>query len=226
MRGRFPPDRQRRFDRAFTEIERLCQGGARHNSDWPISYRVELGPADIERVRWFIVAMARARATPGSAAIERLAQRGYAISTGTGTLQTTPDVVALDTPGFVRLGHVLPSSRRPWKWIEAVALDVDPEAWPERRWCSAHASLQIRAALAVTGGRHVSDDLRRVLPAASGSFPRRRRRDAVVHPRSADHAWERTSPAGLRAQRGEPQEAPNETTDPGHLGRDAQARGR
>jgi hypothetical protein len=146
-----PPDRQRRFDRAFAEIARLCRGDARRISDWPIAHRVELGSAEIERVRLLLIAMSRARGTPGSAAIERLAQRGYAISTGTGTLQTAPDVVALDTPGFVQLGHVLPSARRGWKWVERIALDVDPEIYPVRRWCSAHESLQIRAALAAEG---------------------------------------------------------------------------
>jgi hypothetical protein len=92
-----------------------------------------------------------ARATPENAAIERLALRGHAISTGSGTLQTTPDVVALDTPRFVRLGHVLPSARRPWIWVEQAALEVDPVAYPVRRWCIAHESLRIRAALAAEG---------------------------------------------------------------------------
>jgi hypothetical protein len=66
-------------------------------------------------------------------------------------LQTTPDVVAFYTPGFVPLGHVLPSARRRWKWVERVALDVDTEIYPVWRWCSAHVSLQVRAALAAEG---------------------------------------------------------------------------
>lgn len=76
-RGRFPPERQRRFDRAFTEIERLCRGRARRVSDWRVAHRVEVDPAEIERVRWLLIAMARARATPGSAAIARVAHRVY-----------------------------------------------------------------------------------------------------------------------------------------------------
>jgi hypothetical protein len=35
--------------------------------------------------------------------------------------------------------------------MEQAALDVDPAAWPERRWCSAHETLQIRAALEAKG---------------------------------------------------------------------------
>jgi hypothetical protein len=150
-RGRFPPDRQRRFDRAFHAIELLCPGRAGRCSDWRDAKSVEVDPTRIERVRWLLIAMARARATPGSAAIARLAQRGYAISTGGRPFGSDPETVPLDRPDLLHRGHVLPSSRRPWKWIEAVALDVDPEAWPERRWCSAHVSLQVRASLEAEG---------------------------------------------------------------------------
>jgi hypothetical protein len=150
-KGRFPPERQRRFDRAFTEIERLCRGRGRRISQWPVATAAEVDPAEIERIRWLMIVMSQARATPGSLAIAAIAYRGYAIDTGTGPFRKPPLVVALDTPGFVHRGHLLPSSRRPWKEIERVALDVDPSAWPERRWCSAHESLRIRAALAAEG---------------------------------------------------------------------------
>jgi hypothetical protein len=154
-KGRFPPERQRRFDRAFHAIARLCRGRAGRVSDWRVAHLVAVDPAEIERIRWLMIVMAQARATPGSLAIAALALRGYAIDTGIGPFRKPPLVVALDTPGFVHRGHLLPSSRRPWKEIERVALDVDPAAWPERRWCSAHETLRIRAALAAEG--HVGE---------------------------------------------------------------------
>jgi hypothetical protein len=114
------------------------RGRGRRISQWPVATAAEVDPAEIERIRWLMIVMSQARATPGSLAIAALAHRGYAIDTGTGPFRKPPLVVALDTPGFVHRGHLLPSSRRPWKEIERVALDVDPAAWPERRWCSAH----------------------------------------------------------------------------------------
>ncbi len=152
---RFPPERQRRFERAFREIERHCEGRAARRSTWRSPYWVDIDPIGIERVRWLLVAMALARATPGSDAIARLARRGYAINTGNGPFRPNPEIVPLDRPDLVHLGHVLPSFRRRWKWIEKSALDVDPEVWLEQRWCSAHATLQIRAALRAEG--HIID---------------------------------------------------------------------
>jgi hypothetical protein len=149
-KGRFPPDRQRRFDRAFAEIARLARGRACRLSDWFAAPSVDFDPVEVERVRWLMVAMSRARGTPGSAAIARLAGRGYAISTLPG-MDLPPKVVALDTSGFIYRGHALPSDRRPWKWIERVALGVDPEAYPERAWCSAHETLKVIAALEAEG---------------------------------------------------------------------------
>jgi hypothetical protein len=150
-KGGFPPDRQRRFDRAFRAIERHGRGWAGTVSEpWgPHPFVPE--PAEVERVRWLVVAMAHARGTPGSRAIAALARRGYAIGPGAGPFRTTPDVVALDAPDFIRLGKVLPSWRRPWKRMEQAALAVDPTTWPERRWCSAHETLRIRAALDAAG---------------------------------------------------------------------------
>jgi hypothetical protein len=76
IQGGFSPDRQRRFDGAFTGIARLCRGDARRISDWPVAHPFTLEPAEIERTRWLIIAMPRARATPGNVAIERLSHRG------------------------------------------------------------------------------------------------------------------------------------------------------
>jgi hypothetical protein len=154
-KGRFPADRQRRFDRAFTAIARLARGRDCRLSDWFDAPYVELDPAEVETVRWLLVAMSRARATPGSAAIARLARRGYAISTMPGAMGMPPKVAALDTPGFVHRGHVLPWCRRPWKWIERVALGIDPEDHAERHWCSAHETLRIIASLQAEG--HIFD---------------------------------------------------------------------
>jgi hypothetical protein len=113
------------------------------------------GPEEAERIRWLLVAMARARATPGGEVIARLALRGYAISTRLSLPGPHVEVLALDEGGFVHLGHILPSSCRPWKRVEQAALGIDPEAYPARRWCSAHESLAIRAALEREG--HVFD---------------------------------------------------------------------
>jgi hypothetical protein len=76
-KGRFPPERQRCFDRAFHEIERLCRGRGGRVSDWCDALLVEVDPAEIERVRWLLIFMSHARATPGSLAIAALAHRGY-----------------------------------------------------------------------------------------------------------------------------------------------------
>jgi hypothetical protein len=150
-KGRFPADRQRRFDRAFHGIAGLARGRYCRHSDWFAAPSVKVDPTEVETVRWLLVAMSRARATPGSAAIACLARRGYAISTVPGAIGMPPKVAALDTPGFIHLGHVLPSGRRPWKWIEQVALGIDPEDHPERHWCSAHETLRIIASLQAEG---------------------------------------------------------------------------
>ena len=150
-KGRFPPERQRRFDRAFREIERIGRGRAGSVHEIGDVHRGAVEPAEVERVRWLLVAMAHARGTPGSLAIAALARRGYTIGARAGPFRTTPDVVALDAPDLIRPGKGLPSSRQPWKLMEQAALDVDPATWPERRWCSAHESLRIRAALAAEG---------------------------------------------------------------------------
>lgn len=76
-RGRFAPERQRRFDRAFGEIERLCRGRFRRRSDWLDAPFAEPSPNEAERIRWLLVAMARARGTAGGEVIARLALRGY-----------------------------------------------------------------------------------------------------------------------------------------------------
>jgi hypothetical protein len=149
--GRIPPARQRRFDRAFLEIERLCPGWTGRRSDWRVAHALDVNPSVIERVRWLLVALARSRATPGAEVIARLAERGYAISTRNAPFRHAAEIVPLDQPGFIYLGLMLPSSRRPWKRIEEVACDLDPEIWPMRRWCSAHESVAIRAAIEAEG---------------------------------------------------------------------------
>jgi len=77
-KGRFPPERQRRFDRAFREIERIGRGRAGSVHEIGDVHRGAVEPAEVERVRWLLVAMAHARGTPGSLAIAALARRGYA----------------------------------------------------------------------------------------------------------------------------------------------------
>ena len=154
-RGRFAPERQRRFDRAFGEIERLCRGRFRRRSDWLDAPFAEPSPDEAERIRWLLVAMARARGTAGGEVIARLALRGYAISTRLSLPGPHLEILPLGRPGFVHLGHILPSSRRPWKRVEQAALGIDPEAYPSRRFCTAHESLAIRAALEREG--HVLD---------------------------------------------------------------------
>jgi hypothetical protein len=154
-RGRFLPERQRHFDHALREIECLCRGRERRRSDWVDAPFAAPGPEEAERIRWLLVAMARARATPGGEVLARLALRGYAISTRLRLPSPHVEVLALDEPGFAHLGHILPSKRRPWKRVEQAALGIDPEVYPARRWCSAHESLAIRAALEREG--HVFD---------------------------------------------------------------------
>jgi hypothetical protein len=129
----FPPDRQRRFDHALREIERLCRGRERRRSDWLDAPFVVPTPEVAERIRWLLVAMARARVTQGGEVVARLALRGYAISTRLRVPRPPPEVVALDERGFALLGHFLPSKRHPWKRVEQAALGIDPEAYPARR---------------------------------------------------------------------------------------------
>jgi len=71
--GRFPPEHHRRFDRAFHEIARLCRGRAGRVSDWRVAHPAEVDPAELERIRWLMIAMAEARGIPGSLAIAALA---------------------------------------------------------------------------------------------------------------------------------------------------------
>jgi hypothetical protein len=126
-KGRFLPERQRRFDRALREIERHCSGPVGRLHGVGEAPRIEIEPGEVERVRWLVIAMSVARGTPGSLVIGALARRGYAIITAAGPFRTPPDVVALDTPGLIRSGKVLPSWCQPWKRMGSC-----PSGWCRR----------------------------------------------------------------------------------------------
>jgi hypothetical protein len=94
--------------------------------------------------------MGLARGTPGGAAVAALAERGYAVATLRFSFPQA-DILALDTPGLIALGGMLPAPRRRWKAIEAIALDANPEDLPPLRWCTAHAALRIMGEVAAEG---------------------------------------------------------------------------
>jgi hypothetical protein len=150
--GPITPARQRRFEAARRALEKMCPGRLRRRSDWFDADWAEAASSDLERVRWLLVAMGRARGTEGGEAIARLAERGYAVTSGRrATLQPSDQVVPLDAPGVVHLGLMLPGWGRSWKSMEKIALAIAPEAYSPRRWCTAHEALGIAAALAAEG---------------------------------------------------------------------------
>jgi hypothetical protein len=150
--GPITPEGQRRFEAARCALEQMCPGRERRRSDWMNAEWAEVAPRDLERVRWLLVAMGRARGTEGGEAIARLAERGYVVTPGTrAVFQPSEEVVPLDAPGVVHLGLMLPGWGQTWKSMEAIALDTPLEALPPRRWCTAHETLGIAAALAAEG---------------------------------------------------------------------------
>jgi hypothetical protein len=70
----------------------------------------------------------------------------------------------LDAPGLLYFGSVLPSRLVPWKCLEHVAIQTDPVPLPERRWCSAHETMLVQAALMAEG-----HDLGQAAPRGAGS---------------------------------------------------------
>ncbi len=150
--GPITPERQRRFEAARHALAQMCPGRDRRRSDWINAEWAEITPRELERVRWLLVAMGRARGTAGGEAVARLAERGYAVTSGLrAVFQPSEEIVPLDAPGVVHMGLMLPGWGRSWKSIEAIALATPLEAYPARRWCTAHEALGIAAALAVEG---------------------------------------------------------------------------
>jgi hypothetical protein len=148
--GPITPERQRRFEAARRALEQMCHVYPPRKSDLLDARWHTVTPEEIERARWLMVSMGLARGTPGGAAIAALAERGYAVATVRFSFPQG-DIVALDTPGLISLGGILPALRRRWKAIEAIALDANPEDLPKLRWCTAHAALRIRGEVAAEG---------------------------------------------------------------------------
>jgi hypothetical protein len=150
--GPITPEGQRRFEAARRALAQMCPGRERRRSDWINAEWAEVAPRDLERVRWLLVAMGRARGTKGGDAVARLAERGYAVASGSlPVYKPSWPVVPLDAPGVVHLGLMLPGWGRTWKSMEAIARATPPEAYPPRRWCTAHETLGIAAALVAEG---------------------------------------------------------------------------
>jgi hypothetical protein len=149
--GAIPPERQRRFDRAVKALADLCAGRERRLSHYKRAPGGSPDPLDLERARWLLVAMGLARGTDGGGAIAALARRGHAVTGGSGQWRLADAVVPLDTPGLLYLGYLLPCRPVRWRRLESVALASDPTMLPERRWCSAHETLQIQTALLADG---------------------------------------------------------------------------
>jgi hypothetical protein len=150
--GPITPEGQRRFEAARHALEQMCRGRERRRSDWINADWAEVAPRDLERVRWLLAGMGRARGTEGGAAVARLAERGYAVASGSfPVFHPSHFVVPLDAPGVVYLGLMLPGWGRSWKWMEKTALATTLEAYPPRHWCTAHETLEICAALIAEG---------------------------------------------------------------------------
>jgi hypothetical protein len=150
--GPITPEQQRRFEAARRSLEQMCPGRERRRGDWMNAGWYQVAPCDLERARWLLVAMGRARGTEGGEAVARLAERGYVVTPGPGAVfQPSEAVMPFDAPGVVYLGLMLPGWRLSWKSMEAIALDTPLEAFPPRRWCTAHETLGIAAALAAEG---------------------------------------------------------------------------
>lgn len=95
--------------------------------------------------------MGLARGTDGGGAIAALARRGHAVTSVSRQWRLADAVVPLDTPGLLYLGYLLPCRPVRWQRLESVALASDPTILSERRWCSAHETLQIQTALLADG---------------------------------------------------------------------------
>jgi hypothetical protein len=146
-----PPERQRRFDRAFAALAALCPGRERRLSDFKRSGTVPSDPLDLERARWLLIAMGLARGTEGGAAIAGLARLGYIVTCESRPFVGSASAAPLDTPGLLYLGQVLPTTYLPWKRLEAGALAVDATDLRPRIWCSTHETIQVQAALIEQG---------------------------------------------------------------------------
>ena len=150
--GPITPERQRHFEAARSALEQMCPGRERRRSDWNNAEWVEAAPHEIERVRWLLVAMGRARGTEGGAAVARLAERGHAVASQPRLgLHPSDPVVPLDGRGVIHLGLMLPDRHRSWKSTEKIARATPLEALPPLRWCTAHESLEVCAALTAEG---------------------------------------------------------------------------
>jgi hypothetical protein len=150
--GPITRERQRRFEAARRALEQMCPGRERRRGDWINAGWYQPAPSDLERIRWLLVVMGRARGTEGGEAVARLAERGYAVTAGLrAVLQPFEEVMPLDAPGVVYLGLMLPGRDRSWKSTEKIALATPLDPFPPRRWCTAHEALGIAAALAAEG---------------------------------------------------------------------------
>lgn len=150
--GPITPDQQRRFEAARRALEQMCPGRQRRRSDWLNANWYQASPRELERVRWLLVALGRARGTEGGEAVARLAERGYAVVLGPLSGSPPPDLVwSLDRRYAVYLGLMLPGQGLRWKSVERIALATPLEAYPPRRWCTAHEALRIAAAVAAEG---------------------------------------------------------------------------
>jgi hypothetical protein len=112
----------------------------------------EAAPRDLERVRRLLVAMGRARGTEGGAAVARRRERlRCRVRVSRAAFQPSELVVPLDAPGVVYLGLMLPGWGCSWKSMERTAFATPLEAYPPRRWCTAHETLEVCAALIAEG---------------------------------------------------------------------------
>jgi hypothetical protein len=145
------PERQRRFEAARRALEQMCRLYPPRRSDLLDAWWADVAPEEIERVRWLIAAMELARGTRGGAAIAALAERGYAVTAVRSPLPRAGEIVALDAPGFILFGRMLPGPCRRWSPMENIALAAQPTDLPMLQWCTAHAALRLRAGVAAEG---------------------------------------------------------------------------
>jgi hypothetical protein len=114
--GPIAPDQQRRFERARSALEAMCPGWDRQHRVRKTARLFEPDPADLERVRWLLIAMGRARGAEGGRAIERLAKQGYAIGCQSARKTDPSSASNFDPPGC---GRDQGLSRRNFHVVEA-----------------------------------------------------------------------------------------------------------
>lgn len=127
-------ERRRAFEHARHEASTI--------SKWAAVSRAIL-PGVLERYRWLIVAIARARGTPGALALAELGRRGYVLD-GTARM---PTVRPIDRSSVIGGGGLPRRHSRSFAAMESRAASIDVAAYPPLSLVSAHETIRIKGEL-------------------------------------------------------------------------------